>query len=193
MWGLGLQVIGSMPLWRVDMNSHPAASMPCTSVNPSTPVVLLQVGSVNGLIRSTLRTQAPRACGGNGFCPGKPWRLCPKPLRLTSMSPNPTQAVSSRFPRPLPKGRLKPRSSTSSLASWLLACWAPMSSNTRMVGVACTALLCYLLPIVALILALLGRLLVLFFFSTVAKPERIFPRDLHRQPLPGHPTRPGLG
>lgn len=29
-----------------------------------------------------------------------------------------------RFPRPLPKGRdLNPRSSTSLLASWLLACW----------------------------------------------------------------------
>ena len=65
-----------------------------------------------------------------------------------------------------------------------------MFSNTRMVGVACTALLCYLFPIVALILALLG-LLVLFFLHR-RKNERIS-HDLHRQPLPGHPTRPGLG
>jgi len=48
-----------------------------------------------------------------------------------------------------------------------------MFSNTRMVGVACTALLCYLFPIVALILALLG-LLVLFFLHR-RKNRKDFP------------------
>lgn len=48
-----------------------------------------------------------------------------------------------------------------------------MFSNTRVVGVACTALLCYLFPIVALILALLG--LLLLFFLHRRKTRKDFP------------------
>ena len=89
------------------------------------------------------------------------------------MVPSPTQAESPGFRVPCRKDVIE--TSGHHILAGLIAAGVLglMFSNTRMVGVACTALLCYLFPIVALILALLG-LLVLFFLHR-RKTRKDFP------------------